>query len=63
MEGINVNGEIVKKTAKKGGFNIRNMPAGVYQVMISKPGYKDKTETVIVSEGEMTDVRVELEMA
>jgi hypothetical protein len=40
MEGINVNGEIVKKTAKKGRFNIRNMPEGVYQVMISKPGIK-----------------------
>jgi hypothetical protein len=55
------NGEIVKKTADKGKFNIKNMPAGTYQVTVSKPGYSEKTETVIVAEGDLTDLRVELE--
>ncbi|MCE5348283.1 MAG: carboxypeptidase-like regulatory domain-containing protein [Bacteroidales bacterium] len=57
----NVNGEIVKKTAEKGRFHIKNMPAGTYQVVITKPGYSDKTEKVIVSGNEMTDLRVEME--
>jgi hypothetical protein len=55
------NGEIVKKTAEKGRFNVKSMPAGTYQVTVHKPGYTDKTETVIVADGEMTDLRVELE--
>jgi len=60
---ISGNGEIVKKTEEKGRFNIKNMPAGTYQVTVSKPGYNDKTETVIVADGEMTVLRVELEKA
>lgn len=55
------NSEIVKKTADKGKFNIKNMPAGTYLVTVSKPGYAEKTETVIVADGDMTDLRVELE--
>jgi hypothetical protein len=61
MADNNGNDEIVKKTAEKGRFNIKNMPAGTYQVVVSKPGYAEKTETVIVAEGDMTDLRVELE--
>jgi hypothetical protein len=61
MAGSSENGEIVKKTEEKGRFHIKNMPAGKYLVTISKPGYTDKTETVIVADGEMTDLRVELE--
>lgn len=64
MDGFaSVNGEIVKKTAEKGRFHVKNMPAGIYQVSVRKPGYADKTETVIVADGEMTDLRVELEKA
>lgn len=58
---INGKDELVKKTAEKGRFNIKNMPAGTYQVVIAKNGYKDKTEMVTVAEGEMTDMKVELE--
>lgn len=57
------NGEIVKKTAEKGSFNVKNMPAGTYRVTISKPGYKEKVESVSVADGEMTEMRVELEKA
>jgi hypothetical protein len=55
------NGEIVKKTAEKGSFNLKNMPAGTYQVAVSKPGYKEKVVSVSVADGEMTELRVELE--
>lgn len=57
------NGEISKKTAEKGNFHIKNMPSGTYQVVVSKPGYKDKTVTVSVADGEMANLRVELEKA
>ena len=63
MGSINGKDEIVKKTAEKGIFNIKNMPAGTYQVVIGKNGYKDMTVSVIVAEGEMTDMKVEMEKA
>jgi hypothetical protein len=53
--------EIVKKTAEKGSFNVRNMPEGTYRVRVSKTGYKDKEVTVSVVPGEMAELRVELE--
>jgi Carboxypeptidase regulatory-like domain len=55
------NGEMIKKTAGKGIFIIKNMPAGTYTVQISKPGYKNKTATVSVAEGEMAELKVEME--
>jgi hypothetical protein len=57
------NGEISKKTAEKGHFNIKSMPSGTYQVLVSKPGYKDKTVTVSVADGEISKLVVELEKA
>jgi len=55
------NGEIVKKTADRGSFNLKNMPAGNYNVVITKPGYKEKSVSVSVSDGEMTELVVEME--
>jgi hypothetical protein len=55
------NAEIIKKTAEKGSFNIKNMPAGTYKVSVSKPGYKDKEVTVSVADGERSELIVELE--
>jgi len=57
------NSVIMKKTADKGNFNIKNMPAGTYRVQVSKPGYKDKEVTVSVADGEMSELVVELEKA
>jgi len=57
------NGEITKKTTKKGNFHIKNMRAGTYDVVISKPGYKDKSVTVSITVGERSDLNVELEKA
>lgn len=54
---------IVKKTAAKGIFFIKNMPQGTYTVKASKPGYKEKVVSVVVAAGEMTELRVEMERA
>jgi Carboxypeptidase regulatory-like domain len=56
-------GEIAKKTTKKGNFHIKNMKAGTYKVVVSKPGYKDKAVTVSITDGERSDLNVELEKA
>ena len=61
--GTSGNGEIRKKTTQKGRLQIKNMPAGTYQVIISKAGYKEKTVSVNVSDGERSDMNVEMEKA
>ncbi len=40
-------GNIVKKTADKGGFNIKTLPQGMYTVTISKNGYANQVETML----------------
>ena len=52
--------DIVKKTAEKGGFNIKTLPAGIYTVTIQKVGYADQVTTVAVSDGEMSQLNVQL---
>jgi hypothetical protein len=53
--------EIVRKTADKGIFLIKNMPQGTYTVTVSKPGYKEKVVSVVVASGEMTELKVEMD--
>jgi hypothetical protein len=55
------NGEIVKKTSKKGNFHVKSMDIGTYKVLVSKKGYKDKEASVNVSTGERSELIVELE--
>ena len=57
------NGEISKKTAEKGSFYIKSMPAGTYKVVVKKPGYKEQEISVSVPGGERTELKVELEKA
>jgi hypothetical protein len=57
------NGKIIKRTALKGSFHIRNMQAGTYKVVVKKTGYKVKEVTVGIASGERSDLRVELERA
>jgi hypothetical protein len=52
--------EIVKKTADKGGFNIKSLPAGMYNVTIKKNGYAEQVMQIAVSDGEMTDLKIQL---
>jgi len=51
---------LTKKTAEKGGFNIKSLPEGVYKVTIKKNGYQDQVVTVAVTDGEMGDLNIEL---
>jgi hypothetical protein len=51
----------VKKSADMGGFNIKSLSEGSYNVTISKPGYKDAVVTVYVTNGELSVVDVQLE--
>jgi hypothetical protein len=55
--------EVVKTTADKGTFRIRSIRQGTYNVTVTKNGYKDKIVTVVVNDGEMTVLNVEMEAA
>jgi hypothetical protein len=61
MGGNGETAEIVKKTAKKGNFYVKNMPEGIYTVIVTKTGYKEETVSVSVAPGEMATVNVEME--
>ena len=49
-----------KKSAQKGGFIIKNMPAGIYQVIAKKDGFKELRMTIVVNDGELTRVKIEM---
>lgn len=49
---------LVKLTADKGGFNVRNMAEGVYTVLVEKTGYVSQTVSAVVT----PDVRCEIEL-
>lgn len=51
---------LTKKTAEKGGFNIKSLPEGVYRVTVKKNGYQEQVVTVTVNDGELGDLNVEL---
>jgi uncharacterized membrane protein len=55
--------ELVKKTAEKGGFNIKGLESGMYQVTLKKAGYANQVTTISVSDGEMTELKISLEKA
>ncbi|NVO08786.1 MAG: carboxypeptidase regulatory-like domain-containing protein [Bacteroidales bacterium] len=52
--------DVVKKSAVKGGFNIKSLLAGVYTVTIKKPGYADQVTTITVTDGEMSEFNIQL---
>lgn len=52
---------LVKKTAAKGGFNIKSLEGGTYQVLFQKPGYTEITQEVNVLNGEMIVVNATME--
>ncbi len=55
------NGKLIKKTAGKGSFQVRNMKAGTYSVHVQKSGYKERELSVSVSDGERSELKVGLE--
>ena len=51
---------IVKKSAEKGNFRT-NLPEGIYNVGVTKIGFKEQSLTITVANGETTNLKVELE--
>ncbi|MEI6554872.1 MAG: carboxypeptidase-like regulatory domain-containing protein [Paludibacter sp.] len=54
---------IQKETAAKGGFNIKSLAEGVYEVSVSKVGFKTRTVTATVRWDELCNIDVVLEKA
>ncbi len=51
---------LVKKTAAKGGLNVKALAAGVYEVTATKNGYKEQMVTVAVNESETAMLKIQL---
>jgi len=51
---------LVKKTADKGGFNIKTLPAGKYNVTCRKAGYAEQSAEIAVSDGELSVLNMQL---
>jgi len=54
------NGAIVKTSALKGGFSIKSLPNGMYNVVITKNGYSEQKTTIAITNGELAKLNVEL---
>ena len=52
---------VTKKSANKGGFHIKNMAGGIYQVTIKKIGYEVQTVEVAVDGSELTTLNIQLQ--
>lgn len=51
---------LVKKSARVGGFKIKSLAAGIYNVSVYKPGYMSQVEKIAVADGELTNLPVML---
>jgi len=51
---------LVKKTADKGGFIVKSLPAGSYSVACHKSGYAGQTATLTVADGELSQLKLQL---
>ena len=59
----NGSAKIVKKTAKGGGANVKNMPDGSYTMSAKKPGFKVVDNIINIVNGELTFVKIQMEKA
>jgi hypothetical protein len=57
-DGTNLQPPVVKKSAAKGGFNVKSFAEGVYLVKLTKVGYIDLTITITVVSGELCKINV-----
>lgn len=51
---------IIKKTTEKGKFQINRLPPGTYTVNFSKFGYQPAAQTIHITPGETTELKVHL---
>ena len=54
-------GGLARKTAAKGGYRVKSLDSGTYQVVFKKPGYADTTQEVNVNNGELIVVNAAME--
>jgi hypothetical protein len=59
-EGANLVPAVVKKTAAKGGFNVKSLTEGIYKLKLTKVGYADQLITTTVNNGELCKIHVEM---
>ena len=59
--GAMVSSSISKKTDEKGGYNIKSLPEGVYQVVVKKVGYEEQVTQVAIAAGERKTLDVVLQ--
>ena len=57
---LNGHAPVQKKSAEKGGFRIKSLQPGNYQVKASKLGYTGKVLEIVVNSGETTDLTIAL---
>ena len=53
--------DVKVKTSAKGYFQMKHLASGTYVFVFKKAGYKTKEETIHITEGERTELRVVLE--
>lgn len=51
---------ILKKSAAKGGFNVKSFAEGIYLVKLTKVGYAEQKLTITVNDGELCKIYVEM---
>jgi len=59
-DGLPLEPAFVKKSAEKGGFNIKSFAEGIYQIRFTKIGYKDLIITINIINGELCKINVEM---
>jgi len=59
-EGVGLVPPVVKKTAAKGGFNVKSLTEGIYKFKLIKVGYVDQLINVTVNSDELCNIKVEL---
>jgi hypothetical protein len=59
-EGASLVPAIVKKTAAKGGFNVKTLAEGIYKLKLTKVGYVDQLITVTVNSDELCNIKAEM---
>jgi hypothetical protein len=59
-DGSSLQPAIIKKSATKGGFNIKSFNEGVYLIKMTKVGYNDLTSTHTIVNGELCKIFAEM---
>ncbi|MCX6236497.1 MAG: hypothetical protein NTY07_02880 [Bacteroidia bacterium] len=59
-DGTSLVSPIVKKTADKGGFNVKSLAEGIYKLKLTKVGYVDQMITITVTSEELCNIKVEM---